>query len=528
MTTPSGRSPKGTACINCRQKKIRCDGRRPVCSPCSSSLPSACRYSDGNASPDQRLREEIAILESRLEYLENPTTPSRGVSLSAATSPIANPGGRLHTPLHISLNMRQALFRSFFPYSIDFGFFLDGSRFSAAVTSASPQQQPFPSILSSCQLLGAYLSPVNELSALQTAFLSQAMYDVSSGLAREQTHLGRSLLHCIQAEVLLSQYFFINGRILEGQYRLSNAVSMTLGAGFHKIRSTAMHTFGTSGMSSLLPPVDPVEEGERINALWQVVIMNCCWSAATASVSNIAYEPSQSRIDAPWPLDSGSYSQTHYPDNFRGSSTIQNFLAGVPDNAVSLIAMHAKASILFERASLLRRQYHPNMSLTEATRFQQSFDSVNRLINAMATLLPSLTSSGHSRNNLRRWLIVHTLFRATSIVLHGIFAQQDQSSRGQVLAAAESIVGLLRSVNLSDFPFIDPIMGHLWMITANVFIEEMKSQSSRMPQRKSLREVIDLVEALMSTMNIFAPRSSYIETQLDNVRRSYNHISRAR
>ncbi|KIK56929.1 hypothetical protein GYMLUDRAFT_204496 [Collybiopsis luxurians FD-317 M1] len=519
MSRTSGRSPKGTACINCRQRKIRCDGKRPVCSSCSSTLPSACRYSDGGASPDQLLREEIAVLETRLQQLEHPNDPFRGVSLSTAGSSASSPP---HTALNISLNMRQALFRSFLPYSSEFGFFLDYSRFSTALTSPSSQQQPFPSILSSCQLLGAYLSPVNELSALQSAFLSQAMYDASRGLARESAHMARSLLHCVQAEIFLSQYFFINGRMLEGQYRISNAVSMVLGAGFHKIRSADMYALqGRAGMHSLPPPIDPVEEGERVNALWQVVIMNSCWSAASGAVSNIAYEVPESRIDTPWPLDAGSYMQNPLPDNIRGRHTIQNFLSNVPDNGQSLLALHAKAAILFERAALLRRQHQTSMSLPEATRFQQTFNSIDRAINNMAALLPSLSNPSYSRSRLRRLLVVHTLCRAASIALHGTFSQQDPTSHAQVLAAAESITRLVRSTNLTEFPFIDPIMGHLWMMAANVFVDEIKNQSSRMPRKMSTRELMDLTEIIMSAMSIFSPRSSFIESQLNYVRRSY-------
>lgn len=153
---------------------------------------------------------------------------------------------------------------------------------------------------------------MNELSALQSAFLSQALYDVSFGLSRSSDQLARSLLHCVQAEILLSQYFFINGRSLEGNYHISNAVSMVFGAGFHKIRSADMYSFeGRAGMQSLPPPIDPVEEGERANALWQVVVMNSCWTGVDGSPSNIAYDVLDSRIDTPWPLDAEDYSQVN-------------------------------------------------------------------------------------------------------------------------------------------------------------------------------------------------------------------------
>ncbi|KAJ3712659.1 hypothetical protein C8R42DRAFT_647462 [Lentinula raphanica] len=491
---PIGRSPKGTACINCRQRKIR-------------HSPSACRYSDGSASVDQLLREEIAILETRLQQLEHPSDPSPSLTLQPAGS---SSGSRSHAPLNISLNMRQALFHSFLPYSFEFGFFLDHSRFAASIVSSSSQDQPFPSILSACQLFGAYLSPVNELSALQPAFLTQALYDTSTGLSRDPVHLARSILHSVQAEVLLAQYLFINGRALE--------VSMVLGAGFHKIRATDAYAFhGRAGTHLISPPMSPEEEGERINALWQVVILNACWTAADGSPSNIAYEVPESRIDAPWPLDSGSYSQS--------SRTIQNFLSNYPDNGHSLLALHAKAAILFERASSLQRQYNPNMNLADATRFQQTFNNLNNAINNIAPILPSVTGPNLSRETIRRLLVVHTLCRVASILLHGTFEDQDRASNTQILTAAESVVMLLHSVNLRDFPFIDPIMGHLWSITTNVFIKEIKVNiTTRVPRRLPLKDMMDSVEFIVATMQIFAPNSSFIETQLNLARQAMANI----
>ncbi|KAF8830794.1 hypothetical protein HHX47_DHR2000919 [Lentinula edodes] len=260
-------------------------------------------------------------------------------------------------------------------------------------------------------------------------------------------------------------------------------MSMVLGAGFHKIRSSDAYAFqGRAGMHSVLPPRDPVEEGERINALWQVVIMNACWTAADGSPSNIAYDVPESRIDAPWPLDSGSYSQASFPDSIRSSHTIQNFISNVPDNGRSLLAIHVKAAMLFESA-----------------------------INNMAAVLPSLSDHNLSRSTIRRLLIAHTLCRVATIVLHGIFEQRDPASQGQVLTAAESVVMLLKSINLTDFPFIDPIMGHLWMTTVNVFIKEIRLHvATGMTRRSSLQDMMDSAEFIIATMRMFSAKSSFI------------------
>ncbi|CBX93629.1 hypothetical protein IAQ61_008295 [Plenodomus lingam] len=65
------------ACANCRRKKTRCSGERPVCAFCAR-LGQTCRYTDdvypelGAALPEEnhRLAARVALLESRLSMLD--------------------------------------------------------------------------------------------------------------------------------------------------------------------------------------------------------------------------------------------------------------------------------------------------------------------------------------------------------------------------------------------------------------------------------------------------------------------------
>ncbi|KAK1232846.1 hypothetical protein PQX77_004012 [Marasmius sp. AFHP31] len=175
--------------------------------------------------------------------------------------------------------------------------FLDWSRFQ----SASEGEPPAPALSTAILLMGAYLSPHQELSSFQRALLTQALQDSAQGLS---TSHPQRVLHVVQAEVLIAQYLFLNDRVLEGKYHVSTAVSLVLGAGFHKIRSGQQQAIPRSGMIPP-PPRDAREEVERVNALWAVLVMNHCWTAADAKASNISYDMPESRIDAPWPLDFG-------------------------------------------------------------------------------------------------------------------------------------------------------------------------------------------------------------------------------
>ncbi|KAL0568833.1 hypothetical protein V5O48_013136 [Marasmius crinis-equi] len=408
---------------------------------------------------------------------------------------------------------RRKLLRSFIPHSTNFGFFLDGARFQ----SNSEGDQPSPALESAIYLMGSYLSYHQELSSLQKDLLNHALLDATQGLSVNHPH---KVLHTVQAEVLIAQYLLLNGRVLEGKYHLSTAVSIVLGAGFHKIRSGQQQAIPRSGMV-LPPPRDAREEVERVNALWTVLVLNHCWTAADGGESNISYDMPESRVDAPWPLDFGGSTEPQYPGNLQSGYTIQNFLANQPDGGSSLSALHAKAAILFEQASLLLRQYGSQMNARDAAKFRINFGNLNTLIHRFISELPSMNGAG-SRTTVRRLLVIHTLARVAAIQLHYVFSAQDPNSHAIVVSNAETIVTLLRETNMSDFPFVDPIMSVLWMATAKVFTDELTNAraGTHQAQRVPSQGYVAAVEAIMSVMSFFAPHSPLIDTQLAQIRRS--------
>lgn len=272
------------------------------------------------------------------------------------------------------------------PHAVQFGFFLNCTRFEGGALLPYPigsHARPSPALLSAVYLWGVRLScPEEARSSYEARHLSSALHHAANALASDHPD---KIIHGIQAEVLLCVYFFTRGRILEGKYHLSAAVSLVLGSRLHQQRSSGspsvqMNLLGVSNPLSA-PPRDQIEEGERINAFWTVYTLNNIWGIASGCHSNAVFEGPGLQIDTPWPLCNIQYEQASsqslmdeftslflvqntLPTELRSSNTVKNFLLGISSVSsleYSANAFLAKASILFERASSLSFQFHPSM-----------------------------------------------------------------------------------------------------------------------------------------------------------------------
>jgi len=282
--------------------------------------------------------------------------------------------------------------QSFLPHAIEFGFFLNIPRFRESVLLPLPlghYARPAPALLSTVYLLGLHLSGSTgtENSAQESSFLSRALLHVANILSSSHPH---RIIHGIQSEILLCTYFFRTGRILEGKYHLTAATSLTLGAGFHRIRSQSVGVSSSLNLLSVatpfLPaPTDQIQEGERINAFWTTFALCNTWTVAIGSpLSSVVFESHGSRIDTPWPLDMHEYeqvelfcvrrtlykqfayhgiSQERLPPDLLSSSTVQNFINQHPSTSseYSTTAMYVKASILLDRAATVAGLFRPSM-----------------------------------------------------------------------------------------------------------------------------------------------------------------------
>ena len=193
---------------------------------------------------------------------------------------------------------------AFLTYSEDLGFFLNVHRFVnfLQVEVASSQGFSQDALLNAAFLWGSIFSgrTYNEPHYLSL---------VLENLPKAYDARPISLLHVLQTEILLANYYFYYGKFVEARNHLSSAVSIVLTYKMHKIRSAHDYLSRTLELTSLdsnFPyPADSVEEGERIYAFWWVYILDKSWSAALNVESLLLEDGSPStRIEVPWPLAS--------------------------------------------------------------------------------------------------------------------------------------------------------------------------------------------------------------------------------
>ncbi|KAJ7939732.1 hypothetical protein B0H13DRAFT_1586901, partial [Mycena leptocephala] len=373
--------------------------------------------------------------------------------------------------------------QTFSPHASEFGFFLHWSRFlQSTLSSVLPDATIHKSLalLNTLYMWGAHLSSDRQR---EVYFKTKALQSVAADLTPQ------SFLHTLQAEVLLSHFFFRTGHFLEARAHTATAVALALGAGLHQIRSlnhpdapVLELTEGNDQEIHLRAPADAIEEGERINGFWAVYMLQKNLSVALKPPARVCgvFEAGGMQIDTPWPLEMDDYKQGLLTSDIHGDSTVRNFLQQTATPGYhgrpSITALHVKACILLHRAVYVHGQYRPNVSEGEAQSWWKAFGVVDQLINSLrsdlADFAAQLQVQGRSPGSARTILLTHSLLNAATIKLHSI-CYTNPLSRQSCLAAARDVFRL-GGPNPHGLGHLNPMMGILWMTACSVFIDELR------------------------------------------------------
>ncbi|KAJ6472282.1 hypothetical protein C8R47DRAFT_1054121 [Mycena vitilis] len=550
MSTVSNSLSRGQACFSCKRRKMKCDGAKPICGQCERGRRREdCEYTQGQGRARvEILQESISKVESRIYELEHPHENQQpGVQLrlpyhpgsrpicmlffllvhpeysepwAAADEPPLDLLQKLYDFLHTSMHsMLTYTFKSvdlFLSYSSEFGFFLNRSRFRASALLRQPighHARPTPALLFAVYLWGLRLSQQAPLIAQEPNFLSRALDFTAKGLSGNHP---QKIMHNLQAEILLAYYLFSSGRFLEGKYHTASAMSLGLSSGLHLVRSA------TGPPSSLPPANDAVEEGERIHACWSGVILDKAWAVALSEDPHLDPHRQNYAVDTPWPLEMDDYDKasrlysfqpnalykapTIYPTALY-SNTVDTFINGASiDNTMSTIAMLSKASVLWQRADHLARNWKPDMSQNQSTAFRESFVALDRLIDRFrAALVPPNRISFPTPATTRALVVSHSIAHTSAIQLHRIGPlRADPNSRRKSLVAATNVLNIIVSVPLQNFAYINPIMGTVWLTACQVLVDEIYELRMQRVAGRPGGEEMELMGLLERTADVLS------------------------
>jgi hypothetical protein len=199
------------------------------------------------------------------------------------------------------------------------GFFLNKRNFYESMMlahSIGNPARPSPALIYAVYLWGIRLSDDPAVKKYEPAYLHRATQDAATALSGAHPH---RIMHSLQAEVLLSTYFFACGRFFEGKYHVATAVSTIFSAGLHKIRAVTPMPPSLSPSGRLDPPQDSTDEAQRVLSCWTVLMLDKSWAIALDHSPNFEYSnhPVAAKIDTPWPLELENIEQVGEYASFR-------------------------------------------------------------------------------------------------------------------------------------------------------------------------------------------------------------------
>ncbi|KAJ6512685.1 hypothetical protein C8R45DRAFT_856934 [Mycena sanguinolenta] len=555
---------RGKACLNCRHLKIRCDGARPVCGPCTRvPKDDACEFTDGY-SRTKELQATIQRLKTRVKELETSSgslppvmltrpdsaagqtafgssstwerrsPPSPGSDSGGGSSFVSSPDSD-HSLLGVQeppFAMIQMLLDQFLPHASQFGFFMHPGRFRASALLQLPlghPARPSPAVLCAAYLWGIHLSRSEPLVSYEAVFIRRAQQHISTELSESSQSVHR--IHTIQAHVLLASYFLRTKQFLEAEFHTNGSVTLALGYHLHKIRSSRPSSpplIGANAFAEVFPdpPRDDVEEGERIRGFWTVVCNqnNVIMTLRTANNMGILDSPNMC-IDTPWPLDIEEYELGMLPRDLRGSDTVRNFVMGAMPGPNSIFALKIQATVLLHEAIQLAQKWSPVMQPRAAAAHMNASSWLDACIQQFSTGVPLLHEYYDRGADARLLAVTHALLGAALIQLH----KNDANGSGTTcIDAARAIVVALGDTNVPNFQCGDPVVGTLLLLACQVVIREIERTryfraslgSTLNVEVVSNQEEADLLLVLqngLTTMAIYAMDSPLVQFQLGKI-----------
>ncbi|KAF5365251.1 hypothetical protein D9758_005398 [Tetrapyrgos nigripes] len=518
------KTSKKKSCTNCRHRKKKCDRGRPSCKNCLESANfKDCEYEDGQVTRTQQLEMEIARLKSLLSCYEQlhghlpesslsesaPQAPSSGEALVGSRSGSSSPSGSefpdpydsdmidhdsmiLTIPRHEDHDIpifERTQYQIFFNHSSHLRFFLDPSRLYSMLwpSDEAPEVQSYPDVHSSLvdamHLWSVHISDSGADRSVEGRLLFRVITDLSvcNLSADDPIVLPYKVVHLIQAHVLLAQYFFQSGRVLEGKYYAHGALSLVLSAGLH-LEAGYMGTGNDGFQLRLVAARDQIEQNDRNRAFWDSLSLTNVWSTATqlSPFSNRHFWSNEVAIHDV-PLSANDLD----PDFFCPPFPLD------------------KAGFLWEQATLLVTRNRSSITGAQPHGFSRSFDLLEGTIHKELEKLPDMALQDQLPHQTQ--MLIQTMLHMALIELHSPFAGIQFKSYLQIGSSLKRIVDLAIDPQILDQEWhpLDPVFAVIWTKVIDALISHIRwHRAQEQSREEQTEEHFDLVISLMSLLTV--------------------------
>lgn len=488
---------------------MKCDGLKPICTPCARSNRDECKYTDKKPNNRKQLLEgKISRLEARLRDLESngrqrsnsaaalsTSPPSTTASLRPPTRnspiPALEPADTVtlqqypawsspsSSPLHpttfthpspspppqetsfgwpspapsfaqeadvITEEEANQLLNVWLSLQYQWGFVIDPISFYTSLFDPDYSKRPHPSLINAILLIATGHPTVPPTTrAKSESLLSRALAAIQIGISQADR-----LLDVIHASCLLATYFYTQNRVQEGYYHSTAAARL-------------MRT-----LQSYLPGYStswgPYNANDRISTLVHVFAVDRSWSVVTGLPPALRDEDCL--------VPSVMEALTGLPT---GPSSCEDLLPA--DCIFDTIALRLSAYALHETSYRL-------VPTDTSARNQEDLATLKSSVVLFHKRFPSFVRSRMDLEPLSlvdaHMAAIHTFVNTSTINLERNAMTRGGEPFKKCLTAVSSIVAVVEQLQEEDYPSLDPLMSSCWVTAANVCLYVISS--SRPPE----------------------------------------------
>ncbi|KDQ13692.1 hypothetical protein BOTBODRAFT_365219 [Botryobasidium botryosum FD-172 SS1] len=526
---------RGRACLACRTKKRRCDGVRPICTPCMQSKRGhLCVFDAAPARDAPNMKRRIKELDGLVKNAKDAAGPSKSqepTPISKLVS-VSKPQPRPPLPMNaaaptavalgdpqiewwkdgsaVPLSIRDSLIDLCMRYSWHFSWHLNFRMLKARFEL--PQDHPdapHPALLYAVLLVGCIYTP-SPLQCYEPIFLQRARRHLSQLLGT-----GTKMFDFLCASTLVGSHLYGKGRMREGHYHISAAARFAVGCGLHQIGSLSLDAQVPSAL--LFPCLELAELGDRITIFWELV----CFDRVGSIFLDVPATIADKEVTTLWPCPSTYYEDGRAYTQTTGSIQMLNDPKRLRlARGDSFVALRQKAVILLARTTSLSARVKSGDPEDTALMGEISLNC--QCTQAFVESLPAFhVQEGEAEDlDAARALLSVAFVSAYSAVIqaYGMAPKIDYAARDVQSDAAKRAIVIVKEIDLMPRCYVPLLIGwsllpvHEVLVRQHVRATALGQEDARAIQG-DIQLVLRVVERIGELFPAIATATADIMTQ---------------